>query len=122
ILRKADLQTRVRGKDLLAAAGEYTAQVIQGGLCSFLEAMRPPGVDLAPVRTAAEALSATVQQAETALPGALPPRPPTFCTGCPERPVFSAIKMLEEEVGKVHIAADIGCHAFATFEPFSMGN
>jgi indolepyruvate ferredoxin oxidoreductase alpha subunit len=25
-------------------------------------------------------------------------------------------------MGKVHIAADIGCHAFATYEPFSMGN
>jgi indolepyruvate ferredoxin oxidoreductase alpha subunit len=36
--------------------------------------------------------------------------------------VFSAIKILEREVGRVHIAADIGCHAFATFAPFSMGN
>ncbi|MFX8270439.1 hypothetical protein ABTL25_20440, partial [Acinetobacter baumannii] len=53
---------------------------------------------------------------------ALPPRQPTFCTGCPERPVFSAMKILKREIGPVHVAADIGCHAFATFAPFSQGN
>ena len=36
--------------------------------------------------------------------------------------MFSAIKLLEREVGKVHISADIGCHAFATLAPFSLGN
>jgi Pyruvate/2-oxoacid:ferredoxin oxidoreductase gamma subunit/pyruvate/2-oxoacid:ferredoxin oxidoreductase beta subunit len=54
--------------------------------------------------------------------GPLPPRPPTFCTGCPERPVFSAIKLMQRELGPTHISADIGCHAFATFAPFSLGN
>ena len=53
---------------------------------------------------------------------ALPPRPPGLCTGCPERPFFGAVKLVEKEIGKVHVAADIGCHALATFEPFSMGN
>src|SRR5204862_5504710 len=52
----------------------------------------------------------------------LPNRPPSFCIGCPERPVFSALKMTQQEIGAVHIAADIGCHAFGTFEPFSMGH
>ena len=52
----------------------------------------------------------------------LPPRPPTFCTGCPERPVFSALKLAQREIGPTHISADIGCHCFATFAPFSMGN
>ena len=54
--------------------------------------------------------------------GDLPVRPPTFCTGCPERPVFSAIKLMQRELGPTHISGDIGCHAFATFAPFSMGN
>jgi indolepyruvate ferredoxin oxidoreductase alpha subunit len=54
--------------------------------------------------------------------GELPMRPPTFCTGCPERPVFTAIKLMQRELGPTHISADIGCHAFATFAPFSMGN
>jgi indolepyruvate ferredoxin oxidoreductase alpha subunit len=52
----------------------------------------------------------------------LPPRPPTFCVGCPERPVFAAMKLAKREIGEPHVAADIGCHAFATFEPFSQGN
>ena len=55
-------------------------------------------------------------------PGALPARPPGFCIGCPERPVFSALKLAQAEVGPVHVAADIGCHALATFEPFSSGH
>ncbi len=54
--------------------------------------------------------------------GPPPPRPPTFCTGCPERPFFSALKMVQKETGPMHISADIGCHAFGTFAPFSMGN
>ena len=54
--------------------------------------------------------------------GDIPPRPPNFCTGCPERPVFAAIKLAQREIGPTHISADIGCHSFATFAPFSLGN
>ena len=36
--------------------------------------------------------------------------------------MFSALKLAQQDVGPVHIAADIGCHAFGTFEPFSMGH
>jgi indolepyruvate ferredoxin oxidoreductase alpha subunit len=52
----------------------------------------------------------------------VPARPPGFCIGCPERPVFSALKLVERELGPRHIAADIGCHSFAMFEPFFIGN
>jgi indolepyruvate ferredoxin oxidoreductase alpha subunit len=45
-----------------------------------------------------------------------------MCVGCPERPVFSALKLAQQAVGTVHIAGDIGCHALATFEPFSFGH
>jgi indolepyruvate ferredoxin oxidoreductase alpha subunit len=51
-----------------------------------------------------------------------PARPPQFCVGCPERPVFAALKLSQADVGATHIAADIGCHSFATFEPFSFGH
>jgi indolepyruvate ferredoxin oxidoreductase, alpha subunit len=54
--------------------------------------------------------------------GALPPRPPTFCIGCPERPVFSAMKLVAQDIGRPHVSMDVGCHAFASFEPFSQGN
>jgi indolepyruvate ferredoxin oxidoreductase alpha subunit len=54
--------------------------------------------------------------------GPLPQRPPNFCIGCPERPVFSAMKLVGQDIGKPHVSMDIGCHAFASFEPFSQGN
>jgi indolepyruvate ferredoxin oxidoreductase alpha subunit len=54
--------------------------------------------------------------------GALPARPPTFCVGCPERPVFSAMKLVAKDIGRPHVSMDVGCHAFASFEPFSQGN
>lgn len=121
-LRKAEVQTPVYGKGLVPQAGEYTAAIIQAGLVAFLEKVRPAGVNFFEIRAAANRTQEARDGAAAALPAALPPRPPQFCTGCPERPVFSAIKILEREVGRVHIAADIGCHALATFEPFSMGN
>jgi indolepyruvate ferredoxin oxidoreductase alpha subunit len=36
--------------------------------------------------------------------------------------VFSALKLMEKDIGRTHISGDIGCHALATFEPFSLGN
>ena len=52
----------------------------------------------------------------------MPQRPPTFCVGCPERPVFSAMKLVAQDIGRPHVSMDVGCHAFASFEPFSQGN
>jgi indolepyruvate ferredoxin oxidoreductase alpha subunit len=52
---------------------------------------------------------------------AVPPRPPGLCTGCPERPFFSSMKIVQKELGSVHVSADIGCHSFATLAPFHMG-
>jgi len=120
-LRRADLQTRVIGKGALPAAGEYTSEVLIGGLAAFLAHAKPAGLDAEAAATRAQELVAHKPAAAKAV-GELPPRPPTFCTGCPERPVFSAIKLAQRELGPTHISADIGCHAFATFAPFSLGN
>jgi indolepyruvate ferredoxin oxidoreductase alpha subunit len=121
LLRRADLQTRLHGKDCLQMAGEYTADVMVKGLIKFLGA-HAPALDASQGARWLENIEQTKKDAVAALAAALPPRPPTFCIGCPERPVFSAITLAAREAGKPHIAADIGCHAFATFEPFSMGN
>ena len=53
--------------------------------------------------------------------GALP-SPARLLHRLSERPVFSAIKLMQRELGPTHIDADIGCHSFATFAPFSLGN
>ncbi len=116
--RQAGLKTRILGKDVMPPAGEYIAEVLEEGLQAFL---RETGVQGGGGRKGPSMADIRAEGGES-LGQALPPRPPQFCTGCPERPVFSAIKILERDIGKVHIAADIGCHAFATFEPFSMGN
>ena len=49
-------------------------------------------------------------------------RDSSFCTGCPERPVFSALKIAKREFGPIHVSSDIGCHTFSVFPPFGMGN
>ncbi|MGA0571302.1 thiamine pyrophosphate-dependent enzyme [Variovorax sp. VNK109] len=121
LLRRADLQTKLHGKDRLIMGGEYTAEVILNGVLSFARDYLPQA-DVQAGHDFNGELAAARQQAAEALGGPVPPRPPNFCTGCPERPVFAALKLVEREVGKLHISADIGCHSFATFEPFSFGN
>lgn len=112
LLRRRDIQTKLHGKDMLPSGGEYTVEVLSRGLARFLDG----DASWLP------ALDARRQSAAAQLPKPLPARPPSFCVGCPERPVFSALKLAQQQVGDVHIAADIGCHAFGTFEPFSMGH
>src|SRR5207344_2588408 len=120
-LRRADINARVLGKGLLPNAGEYASDVLLEGLAAFLQETRPNGIDADSIAKTARGLIAHKAAAAAAL-GPLPPRPPAFCTGCPERPVFSAIKLMQRELGPTHISADIGCHSFATFAPFSLGN
>jgi indolepyruvate ferredoxin oxidoreductase alpha subunit len=120
-LRRADINTRVLGKGLLPQAGEYASDVLLEGLAGFLQEAGPKGIDADTIAEKARGLIAHKAKAAAAL-GPLPPRPPAFCTGCPERPVFSAIKLMQRELGPTHISTDIGCHSFATFAPFSLGN
>jgi indolepyruvate ferredoxin oxidoreductase alpha subunit len=110
-LRRAEVNNvRVHGKDMLPLAGEYTGEVVLTGIAQFTS--RADAVQ--PIK------ALKLKAAE--LLGALPQRPPGFCVGCPERPVFSAMKVIEKEVGKFHLSADIGCHLFSTLPPFNIGN
>ena len=120
-LRRADIATRVLGKGVLPRAGEYTSEVLLRALASFLAEARPAGIDADAIATRVKNMLAHKAAAMAAV-GDIPARPPNFCTGCPERPVFSAIKLMQRELGPTHISADIGCHSFATFAPFSLGN
>jgi indolepyruvate ferredoxin oxidoreductase alpha subunit len=122
LLRKADLQTKVHGKDFLPMAGEYTGEVVLTGVARWIAAMAPNGVDTGRIASAFEALTAPKAKAAELLGAPVPVRPPGFCVGCPERPVFSAMKLAEREVGKFHVSADIGCHTFSTLPPFNIGN
>ncbi len=121
LLRGADIQTRILGKGCLPRSGDYTAEAFIRGLAAFLSEVKPAGIDAGAIAARADAMLAHKPAAAAAL-GDIPPRPPNFCTGCPERPVFAAIKLMQRELGPTHISADIGCHSFATFAPFSLGN
>lgn len=122
ILRKADLQTKVVGKGPLPMAGEYTGDVMLKGLAAFLDEMRPNNIDLEQATGPAKAAADAKAKAATLLGAPMPARPPSFCTGCPERPVFSAIKLVERELGPTHMSCDIGCHTFSTLPPFNLGH
>jgi indolepyruvate ferredoxin oxidoreductase alpha subunit len=119
ILRKADLPAKIHGKDMLAMAGEYTAAVVTKGILKFVEsyghelvaARKLPTV----VRPAAKSDTLPVLQNQ------VQPRPPSFCTGCPERPIFTGLKLAERELGRHHVASDIGCHLFSILPPFNIG-
>jgi indolepyruvate ferredoxin oxidoreductase alpha subunit len=121
ILRKHDVQARLLGKDVLPAMGEYNVDVLRKGLGEFIGKWAPQ------LRGAASSEPARVVVETPLVPAArlaalVPPRPSGLCTGCPERPFFAAMKLLQRETGPLHISADIGCHSFATLPPFNMGN
>lgn len=119
LMRRRDLQTKVSGKDILPLGGEYTTPVLVNGLSAFFEAYapqilgnRPPVPDAGPV---------LADPKVKALAEVVPPRPAGFCTGCPERPIFAAMKLVEKELGEHHVSADIGCHLFSILPPFNIG-
>ena len=118
ILRQADLQTVLHGKDFLAPAGEYTGAEVLKGTRVFLEHYGRVEPVPRPVKT-----SRVIPLAEEGtLADVVHGRPPGFCTGCPERPIFSAMKLVERELGAHHVSADIGCHLFSILPPFHIGN
>ncbi|MDP2356263.1 MAG: indolepyruvate ferredoxin oxidoreductase subunit alpha [Beijerinckiaceae bacterium] len=119
ILRKADLNTRIFGKDVLPMGGEYTQRVMGEGLAAYL---RANGLTSSSLEEWLASIARNMEEVRSAFDAPLPMRPPGLCTGCPERPVFAAMKILRKDIGPTHVAADIGCHALATFAPFDQGN
>ena len=117
-LRRAEANdVKVIGKEVLPntpgvfpLAGEYTGEVVLTGIAKFLNSEK-----------AIDSIK-TLKSKALALLGTVPARPPGFCIGCPERPVFSAMKVAERDTGPVHVSADIGCHLFSSLPPFNIGN
>jgi indolepyruvate ferredoxin oxidoreductase, alpha subunit len=114
-LYRAGRQTRLHGKGAFPMAGEYTGTVMLDGVAAFLKTAAP---DLLPAVVRAPNID---RPAIPDLTKTVPIRPPGFCTGCPERPIFAAMKLVEKELGKHQIAADIGCHLFGSLPPFEIG-
>ena len=114
-LYRAGSQVKLHGKGLFPMAGEYTGAVMLNAVEGFLKQAAP---QMLPTQVRAPN---TDRPAIPDLTKTVPIRPPGFCTGCPERPIFAAMKLVEKELGKHQIAADIGCHLFASLPPFEIG-
>ena len=114
-LYRAGSQVKLHGKGLFPMAGEYTGVVMLDAVESFIRTAAPQMLPAA-VRAPNMEMPAIPDLSKT-----VPIRPPGFCTGCPERPIFAAMKLVEKELGKHQIAADIGCHLFASLPPFEIG-
>lgn len=142
ILGRHRLPTAVHGKDVLPMGGDYTVDALRKGLRAFLEqncpralerqvsasvSRRKEASDNAAARAApaielpADEAAPAVPEIASAIGNLLPPRPPGLCVGCPERPIFSAYKLIEAELGVHHVSSDIGCHLFQIMPPFEIG-
>ena len=120
LFHKKKIEVSLAGKDVLPMAGEYTSEVIHKGVFNFIKKYIPDFSNFSNLDYNTE-IDQLREKVSSSLGEVVPPRPPGFCTGCPERPFFSALKMIEKDTGKIHISTDIGCHSFATFPPFSFG-
>ena len=124
LLRRRDIQTPLHGKDLLPAAGEYSVEVLVAGPARSSRSQLP---------ARAQARDSAKRHGWPATATAAKPSRPSSTSRCPTARRASASaapsgrcsrrsSWRSRTVGPVHIAADIGCHAFGTFEPFSMGH
>ncbi|MFD1941522.1 indolepyruvate ferredoxin oxidoreductase subunit alpha [Paradevosia shaoguanensis] len=118
-LRRRDIQTVLAGKGTLPIRGDYTAAVLMKGVEKFLGEHAPQYLGNRPPLPSADAVLADPKV--KALADVVPARPAGFCTGCPERPIFAAMKLVEQELGEHHVSADIGCHLFSILPPFNIG-
>ena len=125
LAHEARLEVEIHGKELLSPHGEYVPALVIGGLRKFLTVAPPAATSVSAIEDRFAALTGHQARARAALPQPIDKRPPSFCTGCPERPVFSAMKILrttDPAIGDTHVAADIGCTTFSTQAPFNVGN
>ncbi len=115
MLYKAGASTKLAGKGFLPMAGEYTGQILLDGVSKFFREQAPEY--LSDRGRAPNAPPVSYPE----LAKTVPMRPPGFCTGCPERPIFAAMKLVEKKLGPHHVGADIGCHLFSIMPPFNIG-
>jgi len=124
MLRKQGSAITLHGAGLMPGFGEYTGTMALDGMAAFVALTEPASIDVEQVEVHYQQQRSNVSDEHLQLLGDnIVARPAGLCTGCPERPLFSAVKQVQQERGEeFHISADIGCHAFATLPPFNLGN
>jgi indolepyruvate ferredoxin oxidoreductase, alpha subunit len=119
------LPVEIHGKDVFSPHGEYVPRLVIGGLARFLSTAGLRCASGEEIRERHDRVIGHTEDIRRVLPEPVAKRPPSFCTGCPERPLFSAMKILrakDPSIGDTHVAADIGCTTFSTQAPFNVGN
>lgn len=115
-LHQHNVPTKLHGKDFLPVAGDYTIAVLEEGLKQFFAEHDHKHI----YHPVAGAIPVSKEDARQLL-ATIPVRPAGFCTGCPERPIFAALKLVQQNLGDYHISEDIGCHLFSILPPFNLG-
>ena len=121
IAQRCKIECAIHGKDVLPMAGEYVTDVVREGVAKFLTLVSDEGEN-STAGIAEAAIKNEYSVAQSHIRGPMPARPPSFCTGCPERPIMAAMKLLMKERGKFHVSMDIGCNLFGSLPPFNVGN
>ncbi|ESQ22547.1 MAG: indolepyruvate ferredoxin oxidoreductase, alpha subunit [uncultured Acidilobus sp. MG] len=100
LVAEEGLKVKVVGKELVGLPGELTLERVEGAIAKFMGmAMPEPPI--------------------TKLDLQLPPRPPTFCPGCPHRATFYALRRAVNGLRiKPVYSGDIGCYSLGLYEPF----
>lgn len=121
LMQRRGINTKFYGHDLIPKYGELLPERLSQPLARFIaEALPSEGFD--PVSAIAAVLSRK-SQAVSLFPVPVPARIPTFCTGCPERPIFSQMKIQEYTTGvKDWHGGDVGCYGMAAYAPFQMAD
>lgn len=122
VVHKKGLKTRIIGKEIMPYDGEFSPQHILDGLSKFLINNTASQTKPKFLQKKINEINGHIESAKNFLKEPVSSRNPVFCTGCPERPIFTAIKLLEEEYGKLYYAADIGCYSMSALPPFNMAN
>ncbi|MEQ9619523.1 MAG: indolepyruvate ferredoxin oxidoreductase subunit alpha [Deltaproteobacteria bacterium] len=122
IAQRSKLGLDIFGKDILPQAGEYTPDHIAKGVGNFLLKNTRSNYEKERIKERSEFTEKHKEKAASFLKQPVAKRNPVFCTGCPERPIFTAIKILEEDYGKSYYASDIGCYSMSGLPPFDLSN
>lgn len=121
LLHERKIDTPFSGHDLIPGVGELLPGKLIGPLAEFTAQHLPEKADDIKARAAEK--TERQQMAAKLFSKPVTPRPPTFCTGCPERPVFSQMKINEMLTGeKDWHATDVGCYGMAGLAPFNMAD
>jgi len=122
IAQRSKLGLDIFGKDILPQAGEYTPDHIAKGVGTFLLKNTVNNYEREKIKERSEYTEKHKHKAAGFLKEPVAKRNPVFCTGCPERPIFTAIKILEEDYGRSYYASDIGCYSMSGLPPFDLSN